>query len=111
MIEFESPKEPIDFNHPDVLEQLRAVQKEIDKVLESAKVDPVKLAGLKEKLAIECMEDLSKEHNIPFNLRFNPKQRRWSVTVMSNTVNDSDFILAVRKAFEIVLKAKTQTNG
>ncbi len=110
MGKFEVPKNPPDFNSPDMLDKLRSVHSEIEAVLESAKVDTAALAGLKEKLAIECIEDLSKEYGISFNLRYNQKQRRWSVTVMSNTVNNSDFSIAVRKALEIVLKAKNQTN-
>lgn len=103
---FETPKEPANFQSLELIESLKRVKEEIDTVLQSAEVDVAALAGLKEKLAIECIEDLAKKYSLKFTLRYNQKQRRWSVNVMSHTFNNYDFSIAVRQAFELVLKAK-----
>lgn len=108
---FETPKEPINFNSPEIIDSLKRVKREIDMVLESSQVDMAALAGLKEKLAIECIEDLAKQHSLTFTLRYNQKQQRWSVNVMSHTFNNRDFSIAVRQAFELVLKAKGELIG
>jgi hypothetical protein len=61
---------------------------------------------LKIGIGIGAIEALCQEHKIPFVLRRGSINRHWSVTVMSNTFQDSDILVALQKAFELVLKAK-----